>query len=288
MREERAKRGAARRHTLFWAIAGAAALVALGAMGLRDRVSANRPTAPDSLDAMLTQLELDPRLRLNKTRSLVESVAGQESLRASGLAEAWYAYGLRLFYRDEDLEGAERAFAEASRLKPEWAWPHNTLGIVRFTMGKHEEALASFERALELAPGWSRPHSDLAILYRRAGNLDAARHHIELALELEPNDPMNWFNRAVVLDTEGNHDAARQMYEAVLREIPGLPHAIYNLSCSYAREGDAETAVPLLAEAIEKIPVFRLEARDDPDFDPIRDDAAFFDLVGSDAEDHAP
>jgi tetratricopeptide (TPR) repeat protein len=83
----------------------------------------------------------------------------------------------------------------------------------------------------------------------------------------------------VILDELGRHAEARAEYLRVLATSPDLPQANYNLACSYAREGDAERAIDYLGKAIAKEPLFRMDAREDPDFGTIAGSAAFEALV---------
>ncbi len=228
---------------------------------------------------MIEQLEMDPRVRSAETRSVVEVVAKYCNDPDLASAETWYAEGLRAYYGDSNPVAAEEAFARAARLRPEWAWPVNGLGIVEFVQGRMPQAEQSFARALELDPTWSRPHSDMAILYRRAGELSEAFNHAQAALAIEPDHPVNHFNYGVILDELGRHAEARAQYEQVLAVAPEMPQAAYNLACSYARQGDAAGAAPYLARAIAQDTAFREYATEDPDFDLIREDREFAQLI---------
>jgi Flp pilus assembly protein TadD len=231
---------------------------------------------------MLTLLDMDPRVREAATQSLVSQVAEYCDTPGLAIAESWYARGLQQYYGFSNPVAAEEAFTRASRMRPQWAWPVNGLGILQFVSGRRGEAMESFERALRLEPGWSRPHSDMAILLRRAGEMSAALDHAQQALAIEPDHPVNHFNYGVILDELGRHAEAREEYLRVLTAAPAMPQAKYNLACSFAREGDASQALAYLAQAIAEEPLFRMDAKEDPDFDPIRDSAPFRAIVDGD------
>jgi len=278
------------RHRIPWTIAAVAVGLAIAAFLLRQvadgRTGASREERAerDQLVAeMLAVLDMDPRVREARTQGLVGRVAGYCDVPALATAETWYARGLRLYYGASDAAGAEEAFLRASRMRPQWAWPVNGLGILQFVSGRRDAAMASFDRALALEPGWSRPHSDMAILLRRAGEMSAALEHAEQALAIDPKHPVNHFNYGVILDELGRHAEARAEYLRALEASPDMPQANYNLACSYAREGAAAEAAEYLTRAIAKEPMFRLDAREDPDFGPIRNAAEFRALVDGDA-----
>ena len=269
-------------HRTMWAIAAATAALALGAFALRQTIGGKGAMPGHSaadrdrvVAQMIGRLEMDPRVRSAATRSLVEMAAKYSGDRALASAETWYAEGLRAYYGESNAAAAEAAFSRSAKLRPEWAWPVNGLGIVEFTEGRRGDAERSFARALELDPAWSRPHSDMAILYRRAGELGEAFNHARQALAIEPEHPVNHFNYGVILDELGRHTEARTEYERVLAAAPDMPQAAYNLACGYARQGDAGTALPYLARAIAMDEGLRDYATEDPDFDPIRKDREF-------------
>ncbi|NIP88860.1 MAG: hypothetical protein GWO21_07825, partial [Gammaproteobacteria bacterium] len=70
---------------------------------------------------------MDHRVRRPETRAIVEEVAAYTDDPALATAEAFYALGLREYYGDFEPREAEKAFLQASRLRPDWAWPHNAL-----------------------------------------------------------------------------------------------------------------------------------------------------------------
>lgn len=275
------------RHRIPWTIAAVAVGLAVAVFLLRqtgggvfggpsreDRAERDRLVAE-----MLAALDMDPRVRESATQDLVGRVSSYCDTPALATAETWYAQGLRQYYGASNSAAAEEAFVRSSRMRPQWARPVNGLAILQFVAGRRDEAMHSFDRALALEPGWSRPHSDMAILLRRTGEMSAALDHAQQALAIEPEHPVNHFNYGVILDELGRHDEARAEYLIVLDTAPDMPQANYNMACSHAREGDVGAAVDYLSRAVEKEPLFRLDAREDPDFDSIRDTAAFRALV---------
>ena len=279
-------------HRIPWTIAAVAVALAVTAFLLRQGIGdlvggpsrAERAERDRLVKEMLAVLDMDPRVRDAATQAVVGRVAAYCDTPALATAETWYARGLRLYYGSSDPVAAEAAFLQSSRMRPQWAWPVNGLGILQFVSGRRDEAMASFERALRLEPGWSRPHSDMAILLRRAGEMSAALDHSQQALAIEPEHPVNHFNYGVILDELGRHAEAREEYLHVLAAAPDLPQANYNLACSYAREGAAAQALDYLARAIATEPLFRMDAREDRDFDIISGTDAFQALVNPTTE----
>ncbi len=61
---------------------------------------------------------------------------------------------------------------------------------------------------------------------------------------------------------------------------PEYPELFYNLACCESLAGRPADAVKSLRRAIDRSESFRAMAKEDSDFDPIREDPAFVDLVG--------
>jgi mannose-6-phosphate isomerase-like protein (cupin superfamily) len=76
-------------------------------------------------------------------------------------------------------------------------------------------------------------------------------------------------------DYEAAIDQARETVEA-----GGYSTPLYNLACCEALAGRNEDAIAHLRLAVEKLPSLRELAKDDADFDALRDEPAFRELVG--------
>jgi hypothetical protein len=61
---------------------------------------------------------------------------------------------------------------------------------------------------------------------------------------------------------------------------PGYPMLVYNLACSESLSGHTADAIDLLRRAIDGSEKHRADAREDADFDAIRDDPSFKALIG--------
>ena len=71
-------------------------------------------------------------------------------------------------------------------------------------------------------------------------------------------------------------DRGRQLVEA----HPQYAGLFYNLACCESLAGQTDDAVAHLRRAIDRAERFRSYAQDDSDFDPIRDDSRFKELIG--------
>jgi hypothetical protein len=81
---------------------------------------------------------------------------------------------------------------------------------------------------------------------------------------------------------EERYTEAADVLRKALETHPDAAGLYYNLACFDSKAGaDAATVAASLERAIELYPAFRDFARDDSDFDPVRDDPAIEALVGT-------
>jgi len=77
----------------------------------------------------------------------------------------------------------------------------------------------------------------------------------------------------------GEYDEVADRLGAVVGAHPQYALLFYNLACCESMAGRSPDAVDHLRRAIEMSERFRENARDDSDFDPIRDEPAFKELI---------
>jgi hypothetical protein len=78
----------------------------------------------------------------------------------------------------------------------------------------------------------------------------------------------------------GEHAEVAERLRGVVEAHPQYPLLFYNLACCESMTGRTTDAVDHLRRAIEMSEQFRDYAQGDSDFDPIRDEPAFKELVG--------
>lgn len=82
-----------------------------------------------------------------------------------------------------------------------------------------------------------------------------------------------------VLYGEGRYDEVAARGRALVDAHPQYAGLLYNLACAESLAGRTADAIGHLRSSIEKSELSRAYAKEDPDFDPIREDAAFKELV---------
>ena len=107
-----------------------------------------------------------------------------------------------------------------------------------------------------------------------------------LAVGAKPGEayqPRSWEMNAEVpaMFDRGEHEKAKKLLTEALPKYADKAGMLYNIACAEALLGETDEALGHLREALEKQPQYAESAREDPDFEPIRSDPRFAELVGS-------
>jgi len=105
-----------------------------------------------------------------------------------------------------------------------------------------------------------------------------------LAIGAPPGQPYTAFGwelwaPALPYYTSGDYQKAIEVMDPIVAEHPEYPGLLFNLACLESLAGRKDDAVGHLRTAIESAPRFRDMAKSDSDFDPIREEPAFRELV---------
>jgi tetratricopeptide (TPR) repeat protein len=104
---------------------------------------------------------------------------------------------------------------------------------------------------------------------------------VAVGAEAKRFEPSRWEYsfRAGGLSKLGRHDEARQAIEEGQERYPDSWQLVYDLACIESLAGNGDAAFELLRRAVELDTAAAERARDDPDFDSIRDDSRFASAV---------
>jgi tetratricopeptide (TPR) repeat protein len=161
-----------------------------------------------------------------------------------------------------------------------------TLGRIKFSTGSFSEALDLFHRVIAIKPGFYVAYSDLKQTYEALGLTTEAEATARQLLEMMPNyllqnpddSRARMFYGITLLET-GDRERAIAEGAAALELSPGDSVMLYNGACLYSRLGETRRAVATLREAIAAGVTNYAWMKHDPDFDPIRNDPEFIELM---------
>jgi hypothetical protein len=110
---------------------------------------------------------------------------------------------------------------------------------------------------------------------------DSRRHPwIELPDSVRRNAPELWWDSAKPLYDAGKYGEAADVGRDLVTQRPDQPYLFYNLACCESLAGRTAEAVDDLRRAIEMWDGCREMAKRDPDFDGVRDEPRFRELLG--------
>jgi hypothetical protein len=109
---------------------------------------------------------------------------------------------------------------------------------------------------------------------------ESRRHPwIELPASIERHDPDPWAPVSPLYEA-GEYAEAADRGRELLEVYPHYAGMFYNVACCESLAGRTHDALGHLGRAIDMAERFRVLAKDDSDFDPIRDEPAFAELIG--------
>ncbi|MCP3977752.1 MAG: tetratricopeptide repeat protein [bacterium] len=155
----------------------------------------------------------------------------------------------------------------------------------------YAEALAQFEAALSLLnkndyeaaresfEAVAENNPDEAVLCQRS-RAYAAICKAKLAPEPAPPETVeDSYHRGVILINDGDADGAIRVLDHALQSDPNSPKLLYARSTAWALKGNAEAAVGDLRQAIAGDAQYRFQAPNEPDFENIREEPSFIDVI---------
>lgn len=95
----------------------------------------------------------------------------------------------------------------------------------------------------------------------------------------QPTNAEEYYYAGVVRANDGQHKEALQLLDHALAIEPASPRYLYARASVYALMEQADSACNDLRRAVSAEPTLRFQASNDPDFERIRDDAAFIDVI---------
>jgi tetratricopeptide (TPR) repeat protein len=229
---------------LAWAADHLAYLPLLGLIGLAtaglDRV---RPRLAAGIGVAILALLLG-----GVSRGYAASFHDDETLWTRAIAgnpSAWLAHNnlANVLAARGEREAAVAHFAEALRLKPDYAEAHYNWGMALALAGRLPEAVSHYEAALRLRPDSAVMQEKLGNALVNLGRPEKAAVHFRKALELDPASAEAEANLGVALAQLGRIPEAISHAEAALRIDPGYVAGHINLGNALARVGRTNEAI---------------------------------------------
>jgi tetratricopeptide (TPR) repeat protein len=207
-----------------------------------------------------------------------------ESLHLSGFqpfltASDYLKQGDALYFEYRYEESIE-SYKKALEIDPEMveAW----LGISKplRKLKRYEEAIAANDRAIQIQPsnpwGWFGKGYALTDLQKHEEAISA----YEKAIQIKPDKHYFWRNKGYALTKLARYEEAIFSLEKSLNISPNSSGTFYWKAYYYVVQNQPELAIENLEKAIKLNANYQEIIRTDPDFDLIREDEHFKQLIG--------
>ena len=181
----------------------------------------------NTLLMILTLALLAPVIGCDEQMTTTGSAAGADGdyrtistlpRRDSATARSHYERGVELM-REDDSEGAIKAFGKALKADITYGPAHNNLGKLYFRDRDFHAAAWEFEYARELLPRNPEPLCNLGLCYEQDGQLDRAVEYHEKAVSLAGNEIVYKAYLARAMLKRGDRTPeVRELLEDILRE----------------------------------------------------------------------
>jgi adenylate cyclase len=205
------------------------------------------------------------------------------------LAEA-HAVKARILSEEKSHDEASREIDTALRLDPESHQVNKCAGLLKFRQQQIEKAAAYWEKAVALEEGDFGSPGMLITCYTALGNREAARRaaeitlgRVEKVLAHDPNNGSAMGHGSWALAVLGQSDRARDWMGRALLIEPENMSMRYNFACALVRSlNDKDAALEMLRPLFEEVSTGLINhAKIDPDFDSIRDDPRFKEMLAA-------
>jgi len=187
-----------------------------------------------------------------------------------------------------DLKRYDEALADFNRslqLRPDDPDTLNNRGAALVGLKRYDQALIDFNRSLQLRPDDPDTLTNRGAALVGLKRYDQALIDFNRSLQLRPDDPDTLNNRGVALGHLKRYEEALADFNRSLELRPDHPNTMYNIACLYSLWERYEESPQWLDKAIAGDAKYRPMAREDEDFEGLRNDPEwgpkFWELVGT-------
>jgi TolB-like protein/DNA-binding winged helix-turn-helix (wHTH) protein/Tfp pilus assembly protein PilF len=191
-------------------------------------------------------------------------------------ARQWYAELLHAWGR---VEEAQAEIRRARELDPLSMAVMDDAGWILVSRKKLDEAVQEFQSEVELNEQWPYACYSLATAYMYSGKHEQALQTLERARAVGGETARYLQVRAMVEAFAGRKQQALQTLAKLMARPEGERGPVYGQAAVYAGLGDAEAALALLEKGYAMRESWLVWLRTYPEWEPLRGDARFQELV---------
>jgi TolB-like protein/Tfp pilus assembly protein PilF len=164
------------------------------------------------------------------------------------LAEAHVSLGYSEMVYEWNLPEAEKEFARALELRPDYATAHQFYAYYLTAIGNLNGAIEHRKKALELDPINPLLTSALGEAYYQYRQYDRTIEQNSRSLELDPSYVIGLVNIGRAFELKGMHPQARDAFQKILAVSPENPAVLALMGHEYAVSGEPDKARAIIAK----------------------------------------
>lgn len=175
--------------------------------------------------------------------------------------------------KEKELKKQQQLNEKNKSLEKKWK-----TGYDQFFRKEYNNAIKTERQVIQEDPTFYKAYAVEGIALAYSGNFEKGMEQIDLSLKLNPNYGYARFNKALANELYNHYDEAIIWYNKAL-EIEKFEWSYYGIASIYGRKGDVANTVKYLKLAIEINPGVRNTARNEADFDNVRQSPEFKKLI---------
>lgn len=222
----------------------------------------------------------------NKGRALLNLKKNEEAIRCFDKAielkpTSWVLWDNkgRALFNLQKFEDAIECFNKALEDNPRNVETWNIKGMALDNLDKYKEAVNSFDRAVEINPDLEEVWANKGITLSKLNKLEDAIECWDRVLEINPKNEIACIVKGEMLSHLERYDEAIECCEKALEIDPNFDGTWYYKACFESKIGNADDAITSLKKAIEINDECIERANREKDFDNIKDDKRFTQLL---------
>lgn len=153
-----------------------------------------------------------------------------------------------------------------------------TQGYNSFSNKNYIKAISIEDEVIKEDAKFYKAYNIKGIALCYSGKFEEGMKNIDKALEIKPDFGYAMFNKALAYELYGHYDEALSWYNKDL-QIEKYIWSYYGISSIYGRKGDAANTVKYLKQAVDMSSDIKAIARDEKDFNPVKNSKEFQDLI---------
>jgi len=152
------------------------------------------------------------------------------------------------------------------------------IGYDQFFQKKYKQSIETERGVIKEDPDFYKAYAVEGIALAYSGSFKSGMEQIDKSLKLKPNYGYALFNKALANELYGHYDESIKWYMKNL-EIEKFEWSYYGIASIYGRKGDIKNTIKYLKLAIAINPNIKGIAKNEEDFNNVRNSTEFKELI---------